>query len=60
MALNIYTLTSDHGMTIQTPMPAPQEALPEKEDALATTTLNGGGGQEEETREGGGAGFVLT
>ncbi|XP_037458429.1 uncharacterized protein LOC119329478 [Triticum dicoccoides] len=31
---NIYSPTSDHGMTIQTPMPAPPEALPEKEQAL--------------------------
>ena len=53
MALNIYSLTSDHGMTIHTRMPAPLEALPVKEDAPATTTLNGGGGQDTETREGG-------
>ena len=42
-------------MKIQTPMPAPPEALPEKEEFPVTTTLNGGGGEEEETREGGGA-----
>ncbi|VAI93178.1 unnamed protein product [Triticum turgidum subsp. durum] len=43
-----YSPTSDHGMTIQTPMA-------EKEEAPATTTLNGGGGEDEEMREGGGA-----
>ncbi|KAF7104624.1 hypothetical protein CFC21_105518 [Triticum aestivum] len=42
-----YSPTSDHGMTIQTPMP-------EKEEAPATTTLNTGG-EEEEMREGRGA-----
>ncbi|XP_037458253.1 uncharacterized protein LOC119329332 isoform X4 [Triticum dicoccoides] len=46
--------TSGHGMKIQTPMPAPPEALLEKEEAPATTTLNGGGGKEAEMREGGG------
>ncbi|XBI13386.1 hypothetical protein VPH35_140122 [Triticum aestivum] len=50
---NICSPTSDHGMKIQTLMPAPLEALPEKEEAPVTTTLNGGGGEEEETREGG-------